>query len=479
MTIACPTGVFDILPIDPKEKWRETHLWQFLESLLREHALAYGCREIRTPMFERTELFVRSVGDTTDIVSKEMYTFEDRGKRSMSLKPEGTAPVMRAFIEKQLQNVSSAHRFFYITPLFRYERPQAGRFRQHHQFGVEVIGNPHPEQDAELIEMIYSLFERLGLQNLKVYINSLGDKAARANFREALKAFLTPKLSKMSQESQKRFETNPLRILDSKDPLDMEVVKNAPSILDFIDADAERQFAKVRQILDHLKIPYEVNSRLVRGLDYYNNMVFEVTSGLLGAQNSVAGGGRYDGLLKELGGPELPSVGFGMGIERLIQSLLQQHLPIPDAPRPEIALIALGEEALLRAFELARILRKQGTRCHLDLSGKKLKNAMQQVDNLGVEFVLILGDNEIKEGKVQLKVMATGDQIPLAIESVPFFFKMRNFSGALKNDCVQMEGALRSFCIQLASMHTHPSIDESLAQMSLSAASLLNALPKR
>ena len=307
--------------------------------------------------------------------------------------------------------------------MFRYERPQAGRFRQFHHFGVEVIGNPNPELDAELMEMSYSLCERLGLQNLKLYINSLGDKEARVRFRKALQDFLEPQLSVLSTESQVRFTTNPLRILDSKDPKDIEIVQKAPSILDFLSEESAQQFAKIRQILDHLRIPYEVNSRLVRGLDYYNNAVFEITSGNLGAQNSMAGGGRYDGLLKSLGGPDLPSSGFAIGIERMIQALLHQSHFVPMMKRPLLYLIALGDSAMLHAFSLARTLRKEGICCHLDLSGKKLKSTMQLADSNKAEFVLVLGEDELKEGKVQLKEMATGKKIELSLESVPFFLK--------------------------------------------------------
>lgn len=422
MGIAIPTGVFDILPNDPKEKWKESHLWNYLEETMRSLAAVYGCREVRTPIFERTELFQRSVGDTTDIVSKEMYTFEDRGHRSMTLRPEGTASVMRAFISKQMHTLPNSQRLFYIGPMFRYERPQSGRFRQFHQFGVEVIGNPHPEVDAELMEMTYSLCERLGLKSLKLHINSLGDKESRQKFRQALQEFFRPQFDNLSADSQARLTTNPLRILDSKDPKDIEIVQKAPSILDFLSPESEAQFAKVQKILSHLHVPYEVNSRLVRGLDYYNNAVFEITSGHLGAQNSIAGGGRYDGLLKSLGGPDLPSIGFAVGMERLIQALLHQEHPIPPIKGPSLYIIALGDEAQLAAFSLARTLRMGNVYCEVDLSGKKLKTAMQQANDLNAEFVLVLGENELKEGRVQLKEMATGQKIELTLESIPFFF---------------------------------------------------------
>ncbi len=428
MGIAIPTGTFDILPQDPKEKWRESHLWQFVESIIREHARVYGCEEIRTPYFERTELFCRSVGDATDIVSKEMYTFLDRGDRSMSLRPEGTASVMRAFIEKGLQSQGNIHRLFYIGPMFRYERPQSGRFRQHHQFGVEIIGAAQPEQDAELIEMLYSLYEKLGLKNLKVLVNCLGDKQARAAFRQSLQDYLRPHLESMSDDSRHRFSVNPLRILDSKDERDIEIVKGAPSILDCLNPESNAHFARVQSILSHLNIPYEINPKLVRGLDYYNNTVFEVTSTHLGAQNSLAGGGRYDGLMKSLGGQDLPTIGFGAGIERMIQVLLNQSHLVPERERPELYIIPLGEEAMGPSFTLARALRLTGTISLVDLSGKKLKNAMQQADNLKAKYVLILGENELKMGQCELKEMASGQKMQLAVEAVPLFFKTRTMA---------------------------------------------------
>lgn len=428
MPIPIPTGTFDILPHDPKDTWRESHLWQFVEALMREHARVYACQEIRTPIFERTELFCRSVGDETDIVSKEMYTFIDRGERSMSLRPEGTAAVMRSFIEKGLQSQGTHHRLFYIGPMFRYERPQSGRFRQHHQFGVEIIGPAQPEQDAELIEMLYTLYEKLGLKNLKVFINCLGNKAARDEFRSKLQDYLRPKLQTLSEDSKRRFEANPLRILDSKDPEDIEIVKSAPSILDFLSPESKAHFARVQAILSHLKIPYEVQHKLVRGLDYYNDTVFEVTSSHLGAQNSLAGGGRFDGLMKSLGGPDLPTIGFATGIERVIQALLNQSHLVPERPRPALYIIPLGEEAMAPCFSLARILRLTGCACLVDVSGKKLKNAMQQADASRAEYVIILGENELKEGQCELKEMASGQKMKLAIDAVPLFFQSRNIA---------------------------------------------------
>lgn len=477
MTIPIPTGVFDILPQDPKEKWRESHLWNHLETLFRSHALAYGCHEIRTPIFERTELFKRSVGDTSDIVSKEMYSFEDRGGRWMSLRPEGTAPVMRAFIEKQLHAQSELSRFFYIGPMFRYERPQSGRFRQHHQFGVEIIGNPHPEADAEMIEMVYSLYERMGLKHLKVYLNCLGDKNAREQFRTSLQNYLRPRLLELSEDSQRRFETNPLRILDSKDERDKEIIQQAPRILEFLSDEAKAHFETVQAILTHLKIPFEVNDKLVRGLDYYTNTVFEITSGQLGAQNSIAGGGRYDGLLKSLGGPDLASIGFAMGIERVIQVLLhQQNGEYVSRKNPALYIIPLGSEALLEAFDLSRRMRKEGIICSLDLSRKKLKSCMQEANNLGAEFVLVLGETEIKEKRAQIKDMKTGHALSIALEAIPFFFRMRLVSSRFHEDSLGMQEAVTKVSMDSILVDTH--MKEHFSSLSEQAKSLLNSLQK-
>lgn len=422
MNIAIPTGVFDILPEDPKDAWKSSYLWNYVEGVLREHAASYGFEEIRTPIFERSELFQRSVGDSTDIVSKEMYTFQDKGGRLLSLRPEGTASVIRSFVEKKLFAHGSQHRFYYIGPMFRYERPQAGRFRQHNQFGVEVIGLGRPEVDAELIEMCHSLYEKLGISHLTVYINSLGDKESRLRFREALRDYLRPHLATLSPESQNRFEINPLRIFDSKDERDREVVRDAPTILQYLTPECEEHFLTVRKVLDHLKIPYQVNPRLVRGLDYYTKTVFEITSGELGAQNTVGGGGRYDGLIKELGGPDLPSIGFATGIERLIQTLLLSHSKIPQRQKPDVYIIPLGEQALYRAFSLVKELRKSGAVVLQDMSGKKLKQAMQSASESGARYSIVLGENELNTGICEVKDMATGIVMKISFDEISLFF---------------------------------------------------------
>ena len=415
MTIPIPPGVFDILPNDPKETWRNSHLWQYVEEVMRTTARSYGYHEIRTPLFERTELFQRGVGETSDIVTKEMYTFEDRGGRSMTLRPEGTAPVMRAFIEHQMQNQAPIHKLFYIEPMFRYERAQAGRYRQHHQFGVEAIGNDSAEQDVEAIDLIFTVLRRLGIKNLKVGLNSIGDTANRAAYKQALVSYLEGFFDKLSEDSKVRFKANPMRILDSKDPTDKEICLGAPSILDYLSAENKEHFEQVKRLLTALNIPYEINTQLVRGLDYYNKTVFEIVGGELGAQNSIVGGGRYDGLIKSLGGADLPSFGFGSGIERIIQTLLKQNCQLPDPVRPAIFIVPLGEESRVPCFQLLNQLRQEDIASQMDFSGRKLNKVMQYADQTGAKFVVVIGDNELQAGQVELKEMSTGtkQQIPL------------------------------------------------------------------
>lgn len=408
MNIPIPPGVFDLLPVDAKEKWKSCYLWEYVESVIRDVSKAYGFREIRTPLFERTELFKRGVGETSDIVSKEMYTFDDRGGRSLSLRPEGTAPVMRAFLENHLDKDRPIQKLFYIGPMFRYERAQAGRYRQHHQFGVEAIGSKAPEQDAEIILMLNDLYTRLGIQNLKVSINSLGSNECRVSYRKALQDYLQPYLKGMSEESKVRFTLNPLRILDSKDPKDREILTNAPSILEYLNKDSLLHFEKLQQLLKQENIAFEVSSGLVRGLDYYNNTVFEFVAGELGAQNSVGGGGRYDGLLKSLGGPDLPSFGFGTGIERILQTLLKQESRLPPPSRTLLYIIPLGEEAKKFAFSLARQLREKNISTEVDYSDRKLNKIMAFANQIQAEFVVVIGNDELKKQEFQLKEMSSG-----------------------------------------------------------------------
>lgn len=418
MKYPSPPGVFDIVPQSPQELWRTSSTWAYVEGVCRELATLYGFQEIRTPVIERSELFLRSVGETSDIVSKEMYTFEDKGGRSLSLRPEGTAPVMRAFIEGQMQSLSATHKFYYISSMFRYDRPQAGRYRQHHQFGVEVVGTRAPEQDVELIDLACAIYRRLGLNQLTVYLNSIGDNATREAFRNALKDHLRPHFERLSEDSQKRFEQNPLRILDSKDPTDKQFCAGAPSILDFLSTDSRDYFERVKELLTRLNIKYVINTSLVRGLDYYNETVFEIVSGDLGAQNSICGGGRFDGLLKTLGGPDLPTVGFASGLERVIQTMLLQGAPIPAAPRPTLFFIALGDEAKDRCFDLVHRLRQEGVAAQMDLSGRKLGKAMAYADQIGARFVAVVGEQELASGSVDIKEMTSGKTQKLPLQDL-------------------------------------------------------------
>lgn len=429
MTIPSAPGVFDIIPLDTEEQWRSSYLWNHIESIIRNTATDFGYKEIRTPIFERTELFVRGVGESSDIVTKEMYTFNDKGDRSLTLRPEGTAPVIRAFIEHQLHNQSPIHKVFYIGPMFRYERAQAGRYRQHHQFGAEAIGISGPEQDAELIDLVYTVYQKLGLKNLQVNINSIGNPVSRLAFRGALQDYLKSSFDQLSADSQRRFSTNPLRILDSKDPKDQAIVRNAPNILDFLDEENSLHFASVKRLLNRLKIPYSINPLLVRGLDYYNKTVFEITSGELGAQNSVGGGGRYDGLMKNLGGPDLPTMGFGTGLERILQTMLKQKVPLPSPPAPEVYFIPLGEEAKDLCFILLHDLRTKGISGDMDLSGKKLGKVMQYANQIQAKYVLVVGEEELKTQVAQLKDMHAGTTLKVPLNNLEKILKLD-----LKND---------------------------------------------
>ncbi len=411
MSIHTPPGVFDILPQDAKELWRSSYLWSYVENIIRKTAKEFGFQEIRTPIFERTELFARSVGDTSDIVSKEMYTFLDKGGRSMSLRPEGTAAVMRSFIENGFEQ----HKLFYIGPMFRYERAQQGRYRQHHQFGAEVIGVKGPEQDAEVIDLLYTLYQRLGLSGLHVQLNSIGDAESRLNYRTALQDFLRSSFNELSEDSQIRFEKNPLRILDSKDPKDKELIQNAPSILDYLSSESKDHFEEVKAYLKALNIPFEINDRLVRGLDYYNNTVFEVVASELGAQNSIGAGGRYDGLIKTLGGPDLHAIGFGTGLERVIQTMIKQNAPLPKPDRPLVYFIPLGDKEKKVCFSLVHDLRRQGLSVQMELGGRKLSKAMQRADQLQAHYIAVVGENELKSEEVELKEMSSGHKVKVPL----------------------------------------------------------------
>ncbi len=405
-----PKGTFDILPYGTEELWRLSDLWQTVEEAIRRIATDYNYREIRTPMFESTALFDRGVGETSDIVTKEMFTFQDRGGRSMTLRPEGTSSVMRAFIEHRLFNLGPVHKFFYIGPMFRYERPQSGRYRQHHQFGVEAIGSPHPEQDAEVIELLCQFYTRLGIKNLVVHINTVGDVESRLHFKAALLDYLKPHLPELSTDSQTRFEKNPLRILDSKDPKDREIVKNAPSILNYLTSAARTHFESVCSSLQALNIAFAIDDKIVRGLDYYNKTVFEVITTDLGAQGTIGAGGRFDGLLKTFGGPDLPAVGFATGLERVLQVLIARQISLTKSPRPLVYFIPMGEEAQKECFVLATLCRHAGIATDIRFETKKIQTAILDAVKTGAHYCVILGANELKDNTVLLKNLQTRDQ---------------------------------------------------------------------
>ncbi|CAM0116823.1 histidine--tRNA ligase [Rhabdochlamydiaceae symbiont of Dictyostelium giganteum] len=407
MKYTIPKGLFDIVPHESKEEdlWRSSEKWQYVEGVLRSISSSYGFKEIRTPIFENTDLFIRSVGESSDIVSKEMYTFHDKSDRSMTLRPEGTAAALRAYCEKKLYQAPGCSKLYYIGPMFRYERPQAGRYRQHHQFGAEALGIGSPEQDVEMIDFLLAIYRKLGLHNLTVHLNSVGDEVTRSRYREALHQFLLPHFDHLSEESQVRFSKNILRILDSKSLEDKEILKGAPSILDFLSEEAKEHFEKVKALLTSLKIPFLIDHKLVRGLDYYNKTVFEIISHGLGAQNTIGAGGRYDGLLESIGGPALPSVGFATGLERVLQTMHKEKAPFPETPHLDLFFIPMGKEAREACFKEVTTLRHLGWKVDLDLSGKKIQHGLQLANSLNAPFCIIVGDDELKSSSLEIKDM--------------------------------------------------------------------------
>lgn len=403
--IQASRGTRDILP-------EEVVYWQQLEAAAREILDRAAYHEIRTPIFEQTQLFERGIGEATDIVGKEMYTFKDRGDRSLTLRPEGTAGAVRAFIEHKLHAQGGVQRLWYLGPMFRYERPQAGRQRQFHQLGVEVLGSADPRADAEVIAIALDLLRTLGLQDWTLMLNSVGTLEDRHHYRQALIAYLTPHKTELDPDSQERLERNPLRILDSKDPGTQAISQQAPSILDYLGADSQRHFQRVRQLLDDLGISCQLNPCLVRGLDYYTHTAFEIQSPDLGAQATVCGGGRYDRLVTELGGPDTPAIGWAIGLERLVLLLAQQSRSL--AATLDFYLVARGEVAEAQALHLAQKLRHANFAVELDLSGSAFGKQLKRADRSGAIASLILGEVEAEQQTVQLKWLASGEQSTLS-----------------------------------------------------------------
>ncbi|WP_379134980.1 histidine--tRNA ligase [Paenibacillus sp. sgz500958] len=404
-----PTGTQDVLP-GAVEKW------QVLERKAREVCQRFNYKEIRTPIFEHTGLFERGVGETTDIVEGEMYTFKDKGDRDLALRPEGTAGVVRAYVQNKLFGEPDVSKLYYIGPMFRYERPQAGRYRQFHQFGIEAFGAVDPAIDAEVISLGYQFYKDLGLNGVRVEINSVGNAPSRAAYREKLLGFLRPMKDQLCSDCQRRMERNPLRVLDCK--VDQDKFTDAPSILDSLDEECTVHFAKVREHLDVMGVEYTVNTRLVRGLDYYTHTAFEYKAAGIGSIDTVGGGGRYNGLVEEVGGPDQPGIGFGIGLERILLILENQKVEL-DAVKPlDVYFVALGEEADLEITKQLFILRSLGFSAERDYLGRKMKAQMKSADRMSARYTAILGEDELKNGVIALKSMATGEQRTVKLEDL-------------------------------------------------------------
>ena len=413
--INIPKGTKDVLPAD-------SYKWHYVEGRARDIAKTFGVKEIRTPTFEHTELFLRGVGDTTDIVNKEMYTFEDKGKRSITLKPEGTAGVARAFIENGLQSGAMPLKMYYITPVFRYERPQAGRLREHHQFGVEFYGGKGADLDAEVILIANTLLNSLGLK-VALNINSMGCKTCRAEYNNALKEYLKEYTNDMCETCKVRYEKNPLRILDCKEEKCKALTKNAPKITEYLCDDCKAHFDSLKGLLEVAGLDYTVNPFIVRGLDYYTKTVFEFVTTALGSQGTVCGGGRYDGLIEQIGGNSVPGVGFGMGLERVIMLMEQLGVEIPNEDSVKVFIASAGENANKKAFEICYKLRLNGVGAETDHMQRGFKSQFKYADKINAEYVIAIGDNELETGVVNVKKMSDGSTESVEIDKILEYFK--------------------------------------------------------
>ncbi len=408
--INIPKGTKDVLPSD-------SYKWHYVENTAREVANLFGIKEIRTPTFEHTELFLRGVGDTTDIVNKEMYTFNDKGNRSITLKPEGTAGVARAFIENGLFSGAMPLKMYYITPVFRYERPQAGRLREHHQFGIEFYGGYGADLDAEVILTAYTLLTKLGL-SVELNINSMGCKTCRQAYNNALKEYLKSSLDKMCPTCQSRYEKNPLRILDCKEEGCKQLTKNAPKITDYLCEDCSEHFTKLQNYLTLSGLKFKVNPYIVRGLDYYTKTVFEFVTTALGSQGTVCGGGRYDGLIEQIGGNSVPGVGFGMGLERILMLMEATNVEIPKEKGIKVFIASAGDKANEKAFEICYKLRLNGVVAETDHMQRSFKSQFKYADKIGAEYVIAIGDNELNENKVNVKKMSDGTTVEISLNEI-------------------------------------------------------------
>lgn len=417
MKLQKPKGTQDILPSDSAK-------WQYVERVARETFQKYNYGEIRTPLFEHYEVISRSVGDTTDIVTKEMYDFYDKGDRHITLRPEGTAPVVRSFVENKLfaPEVQKPVKMYYIGSMFRYERPQAGRLREFHQVGVETFGSSNPATDVETIAMAYHLFEELGIKEVTLHLNSLGNTESRLAYRQALIDYLTPMREQLSKDSQRRLDENPLRVLDSKEKEDKVAVENAPSILDYLDEESQAHFDAVRQMLDALGIPYVIDTNMVRGLDYYNHTIFEFITTVEKSELTICAGGRYDGLVEYFDGPATPGFGFGLGLERLLLVLDKQGIALPIDASLDVYMAVLGDGANLKALELVQALRQQGFKAERDYLGRKIKAQFKSADTFKAKALITLGESEVDSGQVTVKNNQTRQEVVASLDEIAIDF---------------------------------------------------------
>ena len=422
MKLQKPKGTQDILPADSAK-------WQYVENVARETFKKYNYGEIRTPMFEHYEVISRSVGDTTDIVTKEMYDFHDKGDRHITLRPEGTAPVVRSYVENKLfaPEVQKPVKVYYIGSMFRYERPQAGRLREFHQLGVECFGSKNPATDVETIAMAYQLFNTLGIKDVTLHLNSLGNTESRLAYRQALIDYLTPMRESLSKDSQRRLDENPLRVLDSKEKEDKVAVENAPSILDYLDEESQAHFDEVRTMLDSLNIPYVIDTNMVRGLDYYNHTIFEFITTIDKSELTICAGGRYDSLVEYFGGPETAGFGFGLGLERLLLVLDKQGIELPVEENLDVYIAVLGSGANGKALELVQAIRYQGFKAERDYLGRKIKAQFKSADTFKAKTVITLGESEAESGQVNVKNNATREEVTVSFEELT-----NNFAAVLK-----------------------------------------------
>ena len=437
-------GTADVLPSD-------SYKWQFVERKFLDTAQKYGFGEIRVPTFEDKRLFIRSVGDTTDVVQKEMYTFTDQGGRELALRPEGTAGVNRAVIENGLINGALPVKLSYAISCFRAEKPQAGRMREFHQLGMELFGASSPSADAEVIAFVDEFFRLLGIRNISLEINSIGCKECRKNYHAALKSYFEARKDRLCDTCLERLDKNPLRILDCKNPDCKEVAKDAPVVLDYLCDDCRAHFEGLKKRLAALGVPYTVNPRIVRGLDYYVRTVFEFVSSDLGAQSTVCGGGRYDGLIKSLGGPDQPGIGYAMGVERLLMVMKAQGIEIPAPAACDLYIGSIGEEASVEALRLCGILRGEGFSAECDIVGRSVKAQMKYADKIGARFSMVLGDNELAEKKATVKNMATGENAEVMLDGEPL--KQFLYNAGLDGLSDSLKGTLGGI---LENMGTNP-----------------------